>query len=143
MLSGLLAAALIAIAALTQAAPVAGQDRLRPPDAVACDRSELRLYAGQVIAYERLERELRLTIATDWNTEERVTLRPAGEGRIEGRMLLRGRAFAPEDWSAIEAEPGRIREGVRVAAWICEGPVEPLLDWQPPREGGERPRRSP
>jgi len=136
MLNRLLAAALATLAAAPPAPPV-GQERLRPPDAVACGRNELTLYAGRVTGYEHLERELRLTIATDWSTEERVTLSPPGEARLEDHMLVRGRRFTADDWSAIEAEPGKLREGVRVAAWICEGPVAPLLDWQPPREGGE------
>jgi len=135
MLAGLLAAALTAAVAAPQARPIARQERLRPPDAVACDRNALTLYAGRVTAYERLADELRLTIATDWETSERVTLRAPDGGRLEDHMLLRGRRFTSDDWPAIEAESGRLREGVRVDAWICEGPIEPLLDWQPPREG--------
>jgi hypothetical protein len=48
--------------------------RVRPPDAVTCPRNNLTLYAGRVTALDRGTDVTTLTVATDWQTTERVSI---------------------------------------------------------------------
>ena len=131
-------AALILLAVLLAPVPPAAAQRrpgrLRPPEAVTCDRDQLTLYQGRVVVYERQASRLVVEIATDWDTREQVTLGPPPGRRLEDFMLLRGRPFEPSDWARIETQPGATDEVVRVAAWVCAGDAPPLLDWLSPAE---------
>lgn len=115
-----------------QAAPVALR-RVAPPEAVTCPRDQLTVHEGRVIAYQRgMDRTL-LRIRTDAATTETVTLTHAGTRDPSPWFLLERAAFSARDWSRIEVAPGRLRPGLRVAAWVCSADAATLIDWQLPR----------
>ena len=113
------------IVALTAPGIPAQRGRLMPPPAVACARDNLTSYAGKVTKYWRKGEALRLTISTDENTVEEVTLKPGD------KVLLNAEPMKPGDWARVEVSEGRLKAGMRATAWICEG-GRPVLDWQPP-----------
>jgi hypothetical protein len=119
------------VASLLAVLLVAGHDevasRRAPPAAVTCPRDHLTSYTGRVVSYRRTPETLLLTIHTDWDTTERVTLAPV---RLE-QLRMGGAPFAAEDWARLEAAPGDPRPGLRATAWMCDDGRPPLIDWQP------------
>lgn len=109
--------------------------RVRPPEASGCPRDKLTAYIGRVAAYSRTPERLVIEIETDWQSREKAELHYSSEQDVTRWFRLRGEPFRPEDWSRIEEKPGRLRKGVRAAVWVCEGGGNPLIDWEPPREG--------
>lgn len=116
-------------------APAAGGrgGRVAPPAAVSCDRNKLTLYGGTVSKYSRKTGEVSLTIATDWQTTEKVTIRHAGDDPSR-HFLVAGTPFTKADWPRVEAKKGVLHPGMRANAWVCEGGPT-LIDWQPGRRG--------
>jgi hypothetical protein len=109
------------------------QERVRPPENLPCSRDQLTSYTGAVQKYERADARISVTIRTDWDTTESVTVKLAKGESAAKRFLWRGGPFREEHWKQIE-EPGRKpRPGVRVTAWVCTSGAA-VLDWQPPRE---------
>jgi hypothetical protein len=102
--------------------------RARPPDAVTCPRNNLTLYAGRVTALDRGKDATTLTIATDWQTTERVSIRHSESPDPDKSFLIKGKPFAPADWDAI-APKGTLREGMRANAWICSEPKGAIVDF--------------
>ena len=102
------------IAPLVQGDP----GRMRPPESVTCPRNDLTVYAGRVTNLERQKAATTLTIATDWKTTERVTIRHPESADPDASFLMKGKPFAKADWDAI-APKGTLREGVRANAWVC------------------------
>lgn len=113
-------------------ATAAGQGRLRPPENVGCDRNQLTAYQGKVRQYVHNRSQVAVEIQTDEETVERVVL-PLKAGRTaESRFLWEGAVFQPRHWKDLEAEPGKLKAGMRVIAWVCADGGPPLLDWRPP-----------
>lgn len=84
---------------------VNGQDRLRPPNDVGCDRNELTVYAGVIRTVSETKSHVKLTIRTDEATTETVTVPLSRTGGHKAKA------------------------GERVRAWVCEkGPV--TLEWE-------------
>ena len=108
-----------------------GGDRVRPPAAVTCSRDDLTLYAGKVTKVERQRASTSLTIATDWNTIERVTIKHPEAADASAWFLMKGKPFAKTDWAVIEPG-GTLRPGVRAAAWVCRDGRNPIVDWEAP-----------
>ena len=115
------------------AAPQRG-GRLRPPEKIPCVREKLTSFTGKVQSYSRDEAHLALTVRTDEDTTEKLTLRYEKKDDPARWFLLWSEAFQPSDWAAIEAARGRLRAGMRATAWVCEGGGNPIIDWQPPRD---------
>lgn len=109
-------------------APSAG--RLAPPSAVKCDRNQLTSYSGRVTAYVRSEEKTTLTIATDADTIETVTIAPRAGGDPSAAYLLDGTAFGPDGWKRIEASRGVLHDSMRAIAWVCTN-GETIVDWRP------------
>jgi hypothetical protein len=109
--------------------------RVRPPGAADCPRDKLTAHIGRVAAYVRTPERLAIEIETDWQSREKAELHYSSEQDVTQWFLLRGEPFRPEHWSQIEERPGRLRKGVRAAVWVCESGGNPLIDWEPPREG--------
>ena len=107
--------------------------RVRPPPALECSRDQLTLYGGEVKRYQRSKGLTKITIATDWGTTESVSLKHPGQADASPWFLLQGEAFKPDDWPRIETSPGRLRAGMRAAAWVCDDGRNATVDWQPPR----------
>ena len=107
------------------ALPAQRDTRRRPPETLPCSRDQLTSFTGKVTVYSRTPDRITLTIATDWDTTARFTLRPPF------RLLLHGEPFQPRDWDQIEEKPGVLRKGMRATVWECAGGRR-VLDWQPP-----------
>jgi hypothetical protein len=114
------------------AAPEA-QRRIAPPDAVTCPRDHLTVHEGRVITYQRRSDRTLLRIRTDAATIEAVTLAHPGTRDPSPWFLMERAPFGAADWSRIERAPGRLRPGLRVAAWVCSTGAATLIDWQLPR----------
>lgn len=105
--------------------------RLLPPSALACSRDHLTSYSGRPLAYERTPDRIVLRIRTDEETTESVTLSvERGEDPLRW-LLIEGEPFQSGDWARVETALGRLREGVRVIAWVCDDGSKPVLDWRP------------
>ena len=107
-------------------------NRLAPPAAVTCPRNNLTSYTGRVTRWARRDGETTLTIATDWETTERVTLTHAGTDDASRSFLLNAKPFQASDWAQIEESKGKLKAGMRATAWVCDDGRQPIVDWQPP-----------
>ena len=103
------------------------EGRYRPPAAVECPRESLTSFTGRVTAYARTQMRIRLTLATDWATTERLVL------RAPFKLLIHAEPFREEDWPKVETKKGQLRPGMRATVWRC-GDGRQVLDWQPPAE---------
>ncbi len=125
-------AALAALgAAVSPAAAQRQAGRVRPPEAVTCPRNLLTLYAGRVVALSRQTGSTSLTIATDWNTIEHVTIKHPDAPDAAASFLMGGKAFAKEDWALIQPG-GTLKAGARASAWVCSDGRAPVIDWERP-----------
>lgn len=107
------------------------RQRLAPPESITCDRNALTVYSGRVTAYSRTRTRTTLTVATDWDTTERVTLRHLRGRKPSREFLYEGRRFTAADWSRIESTTGKLRAGVRANVWVCDDSrSNPIVDWQ-------------
>jgi len=106
--------------------------RLRPPASIKCTRDHLTAYQGRVLEYKRSAQEIAVRIRTDEDTTENVSLKWAGAEKPEAWLLLRGEPFKTEDWKLIESGPGKLIDGTRIVAWVCDDGSRPVLDWRPP-----------
>jgi hypothetical protein len=108
------------------------RDRTAPPVALVCDRNQLTSYNGQVSYYQRDETATYMTIATDWDTQESISIAHPPPDSIQNYFMLNGQEFPADGWQTIETEPGVLLTGVRVIAWICgDGKTQPVVDWRP------------
>jgi hypothetical protein len=142
---GVAVALFVLLAAAPPASPAA-TERVRPPDDLPCSRDELSLFAGTVSRYARTKTSLELTVDTEWDTHEPVTLRAADEAALTKHLRLDGKPFAAGDWSRLEASAGRLREGVRVKIWLCGKGTEAAparVDWQSTSVNSGRPGSAP
>ena len=110
-------------------------DRLAPPAAVTCPRNNLTSYTGRVTRWSRRTSETTLTIATDWETTETVTVKHHGTDDPSRSFLLNANAFQSSDWAQIEESKGKLKTGMRATAWVCDDGRQPIVDWQPPPKG--------
>jgi rhodanese-related sulfurtransferase len=111
-------------------APAASGGRLAPPAAVTCNHNNLTVYAGEVTHYKRAHGRTEVTIKTDSDTVETVTV----QAPEEASYLIMAEPFGKGDWSRIERKKGVIRPGMRVHAWVCTD-GKPVLDWRPGETG--------
>jgi len=107
-----------------------GPGRIRPPEGVTCPRNELTVYAGRVTSLERQKGATSVTIATDWKTTERVTIRHPEAADPDASFLIKGKPFTKSDWDAI-APKGTLRDGTRANAWVCRDGRNAIIDWLP------------
>lgn len=118
--------------------------RVRPPARVTCDRNNLTVYEGVVTSYKRRADRITLTIHTDSDTTETVTLKYARGSSPTRWFLLNGETFGRGDWSKIEASKGKLHPNMRVNAWICTDGKKPVLDWRPQNaDMPEQPKSTP
>ena len=109
--------------------------RLAVPDYVDCERNALTSWSGEVTDYLRAEGRIRLEMATDFDTKERLDLNLVDQDRLLSRLRIKGRTFKPSDWPLIEDANGNIQQGIRATIWICaEQEVLPIINWQPHAE---------
>jgi hypothetical protein len=107
--------------------------RITPPSGLKCDRNDLTLYDGKVLAYRRRKGSTFLRIRTNFDTIEAVTLRhPATDDPTEF-YLLNGEPFTSNDWRRIEKRRKVLKPGMRANVWVCrDNPaIQPVVDWRP------------
>jgi hypothetical protein len=131
--AGALLAAALAVDTASQRTSGTAQGRVRPPGALECAPERLTAYIGMVTRFSRERDRTIVEIRTDWDTTEQVVIAHQGDGP-EQWFLLRAKPFGPDGWKAIESAPGRLRQGIRASAWICEGGKNPIVDWNPAAE---------
>jgi len=108
--------------------------RLAPPPHVTCDRNNLTSWTGKVTGYQRDEQSIWIEINTDENTVEETTIDHKGFQDASSHFLLWGEPFKRTDWTAIEATPGNLIDGMRATIWVCsDGRTPAVIDWRPDR----------
>lgn len=116
---------------LLLASSFAQDTRIRPPQAVPCDRNHLTAFPGEVTSFRRSGQLLILTVRTDFDTVEKFRL--AGtRPKLESQFLLDGRPFTATDWNRIEVAPAQLRPKTRATVWQCSQPKSLIIDWFPP-----------
>lgn len=117
--------------------PQQPQGRIAPAPGLKCDRNDLTLYDGRVIAYRRRKASTFLRIRTNFDTTEEVTIRHAATQDPSKFYLLNGQPFTKSDWRRIE-KPGRVLlPGMRANVWVCRDKpaIQPVVDWRPDDTG--------
>jgi hypothetical protein len=111
--------------------------RIAPLPGLKCDRSDLTLYDGRVLAYRRRRGSTYLRVRTNFDTTEEVTIRHPGTDDPSQFYLLGGRPFTKSDWRRIERRSKVLRPGMRANVWVCrDNPaIQPVVDWQPDDTG--------
>lgn len=112
-------------------APDLAQSRPRPPASLPCSRNDLTAYIGKVSRLARKAGSTTVTIETDWETTEIVTLKHERDDP-SSMFLINGKPFTPADWPRIEERPGVVRKEQRATAWVCTS-GEVVIDWSVPR----------
>ena len=108
--------------------------RLAPPVSVSCDRDQLTSWTGDVTGYRRDDTSIWIQISTDEDTVEETAIEHSGFADAAARYLLWGEPFGYSDWTAIEATPGKLLDGMRATVWVCsDGRTPPVIDWRPDR----------
>ena len=115
----------------------AAAQRVRPPEKLPCSRNELTSFNGAVTSYQRTADRIHLTVRTDWDTVEDFDVRLPRAELLEKRFLLRGATFRKQDLDAVEQAPDKLRPGMRIIVWACEG-LQPIFDWRPPTGKNEK-----
>jgi len=105
-----------------------------PSPAVSCHRDHLASWEGKVTGYQRDEQSIWIEITTDENTVEETTIDHKGFVDASSHFLLWGEPFKRTDWTAIEATPGNLIDGMRAIVWVCDdGRTPAVIDWRPDR----------
>ncbi len=104
--------------------------RLRPPDAVKCDRNQLTSFAGKVTSYRRQKDKTILVMHTSADTVETITVRHSGKADPRRSYLLDNRPFTAADWKRIERRKGVLRPNMSAVAWVCTNGAT-IVDWRP------------
>ena len=123
--------------ALIMAGDVLAQGRMMPPSELKCDRNDLTVYDGRILAYRRRVGKTFLRIRTNFDTTEEVTIRHRGSDDPSKFYLLNGQPFLKSDWRRIEKSKGILKAGMRANVWVCrDNPsIQPVVDWRPDDTG--------
>ena len=107
--------------------------RIAPPSNLKCNRSDLTLYDGRVLAYRRRKGSTFLRVRTSFDTTESITLRHPGSDDPSKFYLINGEPFTKNDWIRIEKRTKTLKPGVRANVWVCrDNPaIQPIVDWRP------------
>lgn len=111
-----------------QTAPARG--RLMPPAQIRCERNDVTVYNGRVLAYSRKTGKTTLRIRTDSDTTESVALRHPKTSDPSRWFLVNSEPFRAADWKRIEVRKGVLRPGMRANAWVCTD-GKAIVDWRP------------
>ena len=117
--------------------PLTAQNkRSAPPSILACDTNQLTSFDGVVSVFQRGNDSTTITINTDWDTIETVTIEhPDPQGLLQF-LMQDGQPFEQKDWSRIETEPGILIDGMRAVVWFClDETTQPVIDWRPAEPG--------
>jgi hypothetical protein len=113
------------------------QGRVMPSSGLKCDRNDLTLYDGRVLAYRRRKGSTYLRIRTSFDTTEEVTIRHPATDDPSKFYLINGQPFTRSDWRRIERRQKVLKTGMRANVWVCrDNPsIQPVVDWQPDDTG--------
>ena len=116
---------------------LAQEGRIMPPAELECDRNDLTLYDGRILAYRRRIGNTFLRVRTNFDTTEEVTVRHRGTDDASRFYLLNGQRFTKSDWGRIEKRKGVLKAGMRANVWVCrDNPsIQPVVDWRPDDTG--------
>lgn len=116
-------------------------ERIMPPSGLKCDRNDLTVYDGKVLAYRRRKGSTFLRVRTSFDTIEAVTLRHPGTDDPSQFYLLNGAPFTRADWRRIEKRKNVLKPGMHANLWVCrDNPsIQPIIDWRPD-DTGSNPR---
>lgn len=111
--------------------------RVMPPSELRCERNDLTLYDGRVLAYRRRKGSTFLRIRTNFDTTEEVIIRHPATADPSKFYLINGEPFTKNDWRRIERRSKVLRPGMRANVWVCrDNPaIQPVVDWQPDDTG--------
>lgn len=124
--------ALPAFAGQAERGRTAQQQRISPPVSLACDRNQLTSFNGEVTNYRRDAKSISITIHTDWNTFESLTIGYSSPAGSLKNLMLNGRVFTIDDWPEIETKTGVLQDGMHAIAWVCIGDEDlSVIDWRP------------
>lgn len=106
--------------------------RVMPQPQLKCDRNDLTLYDGKVLAYRRRIGSTVLRIRTNFDTTEAVIIRHPGTDDPSEFYLVNGKPFIKSDWRSIEKGKKVLRGGMRANVWVCRGnpSIQPIVDWR-------------
>src|SRR5688500_13802923 len=102
--------ALLLFVGVINGGDVLTQGRIMPPPELKCDRNDLTLYDGRILAYRRRVGKTFLRIRTNFDTTEEVTIRHRGTDPSRF-YLLNGQRFMKSDWRRIEKRKGVLKAG--------------------------------
>ncbi|HEY5884003.1 MAG TPA: hypothetical protein VIT88_04915 [Pyrinomonadaceae bacterium] len=111
-----------------------GQERrIGPPASLKCERSDVTLYDGRVLAYRRQRGKTFLRVRTSFDTTEEVIIRHPGTDNPSRFYLINSETFTPADWKRIETRKGVLKNGMHANIWVCrDNPsIQPVVDWRP------------
>lgn len=124
---------LLALVLCIGAASAQADGRMRPPADLDCPRNQLTSYIGVPTRYARTKDRITVRIATESQTVESVTIEARGPDEARRWLRVDGQPFAAADWPRIERQPGQLRPGLRVAAWVCDDGRNPLVEFYLPK----------
>ena len=129
--------ALLLLMSIFTASDFPPQGRMMPPGELKCDRNDLTLYDGRILAYRRRVGKTFLRIRTNFDTTEEVTVRHRGTDDPSKFYLLNGQRFMKSDWRRIEKRKGLLKTGMRANVWVCKDnpSIQPVVDWRPDDTG--------
>ena len=119
--------------------PVMGEQRLRPPEHLQCERNHLTAFQGRVLSFRRDVDRTVIRLRADEATTEQFILRYPEGSDLTQWFLLRGKPFRPEDWGQIESDKHSLRAKMRAIVWVCDDGTHPVIDWQP-LDNSQQPR---
>ncbi|HKO60183.1 MAG TPA: hypothetical protein VJV03_03400 [Pyrinomonadaceae bacterium] len=111
----------------------AQEGRIGPPASLKCDRSDVTLYDGSVLAYRRRKGKTFLRVRTSFDTTEEVNIIHRGTDDPSKFYLINGEPFTREDWKRIEVRKSVLKNGIHANIWVCRNnpSVQPVVDWKP------------
>lgn len=117
--------------------PQEPRGRMMPPSGLKCDRNNLTVYDGKVLAYRRRNGSTFLRIRTNFDTTEAITIRHPGTDDPSEFYLLNGEPFTRSDWRRIEKRTKVLKAAIRANVWVCRGnpAIQSVVDWRPDDTG--------
>lgn len=110
----------------------AQSQRLMVPSYFECQRNLVTSWTGEIVKYQRLSDTINLTIFTDADTVENISITFKNLEQLQEQFYLNNKAFEGTNWQKIESSPAQLHNKMRATIWLCECPtVKPLINWQP------------
>ena len=106
--------------------------RVAIPEIKGCSRDQVTFYKGKVLAFNRSDKSVAITVRTEWETTEKLT-QDNSDNSIE--FQLKGQPLKDDDRKRIETLLADKPEQVQVTVWTCNpGSKEQIkiIDWDPP-----------